>query len=338
MSLTINSKIFSSGFNNQKTAKVIIYASLLLLVADMVYSNINGITMLNREARCVLYAALPRWLFLLYEYLVETTIVVLAGVFVGALIEVYIKKVKRFFPRNQFLAFVYAAVLPVCACGVIPLIEAMKQRVSLRVIITFVISAPLLNPYIIILSYTVLGWQYCLIRVVGSLVLAVGAGFVVDVLSRRFLPSELGRYVACSTSCGVKTDDPFVNTIALTKKLMPFIIVGGLVTFGLEMFNPKQYLSEYSFSNDAGSMLSLLVLGIPIYVCNGADIFLMKPLLSFTDLSLGASMVFSLTSSAVCISSIAMLAKFFGKKLTALIVIAIAVLTLAIGSAVNLVL
>jgi uncharacterized membrane protein YraQ (UPF0718 family) len=279
---------------------------------------------------------MPRWLFLLYEYFFELAIVVLLGVFASTLIELYIKKVKRFFPKNQLLAFIYGAILPVCSCGAIPLIETMKQRVSLRVIITFVIAAPLLNPYIIILSISIFGIKYCLLRVVSSFALAILTGFLVDFYAKRTNQSILGSFEACKTDCYPSDRDPFVKALRLTITLLPYILIGGVLSFGIELVNPKNFLSWFNFSNQWLSMLIMAAIGIPIYVCNGADIILLKPLLSFTDLSLGSSMVFSLTSSVICVSSIVMLTKFLGRRLTVILVVCVTVLSLLIGSIINL--
>jgi len=321
---------------NPLLARIIIWTAVTLIIVDMVYANINGINQMNREALCIVYQSLPRWLFLFYQNFLELSIVVLIGVFSGVLIENYIRKLKRFFPKNQLLAFVYGSILPICSCGAIPLIEVMKQRVSLRVIITFLIAAPLLNPYIIVLSVSVMGLKYCFIRIISTFILAIFTGLSVDWIAKRFLKEELGKYEVCNTNCAVFSSDPFVKTLLMTKKLLPYIFIGGVISFSVELFNPKQLLSVFNFSNDWLSMLIMAVIGIPIYMCNGADIFILKPLLTFTDLSLGSAMVFSLTSSAVCISSIVMLSKFLGKRLTTVLVISVGIISLLIGALINL--
>ncbi len=83
-------------------------------------------------------------------------------------------------------------------------------------------------------------------------------------------------------------------------------------------------------------MLLLELIGIPMYLCNGADILLLRPLLDATDLTVGSAMVFSLTSSAVCISSIAMLSGYLGKKLTAVLVVTLVLITYCIGLCISL--
>lgn len=333
----MRNKLLSAPKVSARAARMIIIGAILLTVVDVIYSNIMGINQTNRETVCILYKSMPRWLFLVYEYFFELAIVVLLGVFASTIIELYIKKVKRFFPKNQLLAFVYGSILPVCSCGAIPLIEAMKQRVSLRVIITFVIAAPLLNPYIIILSISIFGLKYCLLRVAASFTLAILTGLIVDFVARRTDQSISGAFEACNTDCHPSDRDPFAKALRLTITLLPYILIGGAISFGIELINPKQFLSWTNFSNQWLSMLIMAAIGIPIYVCNGADIILLKPLLSFTDLTLGSAMVFSLTSSVVCISSIAMLSKFLGRKLTIILVVCVTVISLLIGTLINLV-
>jgi uncharacterized membrane protein YraQ (UPF0718 family) len=320
---------------NPLLARIVVWTALAVIVADMIYANINGIHSMNREALCIVYKTLPRWLFLCWENFIETSFIVLIGIFAGAMVENYSRKLKRFFPKNQLLAFLYGAVLPVCSCGAIPLIEVMKQRVSLRVIITFIIAAPLLNPYIVALSFGMMGVEYGIIRILSSFVLAVSVGRIVEYLGKLFLKKELGKYEVCESNCTVFTRDIFVKTLLMMKKVLPYILIGGTITLSLELFNPKQALSMFGFGNPLLSMLIMLAVGIPLYACNGADIIIMKPLLSFTDLSLGSSIVFSLTASAICVSSIVLMSKFLGKRLTALLVICIGVMSLVIGVAVD---
>jgi len=322
-------------FADQKLiARIIIFFALLVTIIDSVYMSINGIHQQNREL-CILYSSMPRWLFLCYEYFFEFAVVVLLGVFAGVLIDQYFRKIKRFFPGTQLLAFLYGSLLPVCSCGVIPVIESMKERVKLRVIITFVIAAPLLNPYIVFLSFSVLGFKYGMLRIIASFLLATLVGLLTEFMVRKSDAGNLGKMEVCAENCSVYGNDPFVKTVQMTRKLLPYIFWGGLLSFSLEYLQPKTFLQTMSFSNEWLSMLVMIVVGVPIYVCNGADVLLLKPLLAYTDLSIGAAMVFSLTSSAVCISSIAMLFKFMGRKLTLILLANLVVITLIIGFAIN---
>jgi uncharacterized protein len=219
---------FMAGMDKKKIARIIVLAAIIFTVADTLYMNIMGIHQGNRE-KCIVYTSMPHWLFLVYEFFCEFLIVVLLGVFVSVLAEQYFLKIKRFFPKNQLLAFTYGAVLPICSCGAVPMIEVMKQRVSLKVIITFVIAAPLLNPYIVFLSFSMLGATYGLLRIISSFILAITSGIIVEFFVRKFnVEAFPGRFEACPTDCSPYDRDPFVKTLRITKKLLHYILGGGV--------------------------------------------------------------------------------------------------------------
>ncbi len=311
-------------------AKVIIFTAIGLMVADTIYKNISGITYANQD-QCVLYSFLPKWAFFIYENVVELFLIVLLGIFGGVLIEQHLKKVKRFFPKNQALAFIYASLLPICSCGVIPVVESMKSRVNLKTLVTFIIAAPLLNPYIIFMSITILGVKYAIYRILASFILATVTGILVEFSAKIFKLEFAGVYENCNTSCGAANNSPFQKTLAYFKKLLPYVLIAGGLTLLFEYIHPQKYLETLSFNKEPISTIVMMVVGIPIYVCNGADVLFLKPLLQFTDLSISAAMAFSLTSSAICISSIVMLIKFFGKKLTFFVILSIIAVISLIG-------
>ncbi len=306
------------------------------MAADTIYMAYNGINAANRQL-CIIYCSLPRWAFFTWEYIIELLLVVLVGVFAGVLIEHYSKKIKRFYPKNPFLAFVYASIIPVCSCGVIPVIDSLKGDIKLKTIITFVIAAPLLNPYIIFISFSVLGWEYALIRIAASFVIAVGGGFLAESVFRKFNLNIQNGKKQCSSSCAVHEKDLFVKTLKIMRKLLPYIIIAGALTLSFEFLTPKRFLETLNFSNEPLSMALMLVVGIPIYVCNGADVLFLRPLLEFTDLSLASAMIFSLASSSVCISSIVMLAKYLGRKQTAILIGILTVLIFGVAFTINVV-
>ena len=159
--------------------KVGIYFSIFLLIIDFIYKSWYGISYQNREM-CVVYNFLPSVLFWIYEYFIELFLVVIVGVFVAVILERQFSKHKRFFPKNQFSAFIYASIIPVCSFSAIPMIETMKDKFKFCTLITFVVAAPLLNPYIVSLSFSVLGIKYGILRITASFVLAIITGLVVE--------------------------------------------------------------------------------------------------------------------------------------------------------------
>lgn len=318
-----------------KNARIIVFSVFFIVVAHTFYMNIMGFNSLSHDA-CIVYKSVPKWFFYLYENILELIIVVILGIFAGVISEKYFLKIKRFYPKNQMLAFIYGSILPICSCGVVPLIESMRKKTSIKVIITFIIATPLLNPYTIFVSYAVLGLKFTLLRVIFSFFTAIITGQILQFAADRMKHSMPGDFESCATDCNpVLARDPFVKTIRMTKKIMPYILVAGLLSFSLALLNPKQYIESMNLTLEPWTSILMTLVGIPIYVCNGTDVLFLKPLLDYADLSMGAAIAFSLSSSALCISSIVMLGKFLGSKLTTVLVVSVFFLMLIFSVIIN---
>lgn len=320
---------------DQRNARIMVFSVIFLVIAHTLYMNIMGFNSLSHDA-CIVYKNVPRWFFLFYENFLELFVVIVLGILAGVLIEKYFNRIKRFYPKNQLLAFVYGSILPVCSCGVIPLVESMQKKTSLKVVVAFIISTPLLNPYIISVSYAVLGLKYTLLRVIFSFFTAIITGYVVEWASKLMKSGNYGDYGSCVTTCDPVLDrDPLVKTMKMTKKVLPYILIAGALSFTLAMINPRQFLDSMSFAREPWSTILLTVIGIPLYVCNGSDVMFLKPLMQYTDLSMGAAIAFSLSSSAICISSIVMLSKYLGNKLTVVLTGCIFILMILFSYIIN---
>lgn len=303
--------------NKDIVSKLAIYLVLVILLADFIYKTYYGITYHTRE-KCILYTALPRWLFLLYEFTVDLFMTVLIGIFVGTLLQKHFVKYKRLYPKNQLSAFLYASVIPVCSCSAIPMMGAMQGQLRLRTIITFVVAAPLLNPYIVALSFTVLGNEYAFIRIVSSLILAVGAGYFAELVAPKAAISDPEKLLSCTsnTTCAVPGKSIYAETFRIFKQLIPYLLIAGVISLAFEIFQPTELLEKLQLKEGPLSAAVFIIVGMPIYFCNGADILFLQPLVQYGGLSLGTSIAFSLTSTAICVSSFIMLLKYIGKKLT----------------------
>jgi len=316
--------------------KLGIWLVLAILLVDTLYSTWYGIHYNTRE-KCVIYKFLPSWLFLINEYLIELFLVVVAGTFAGTLTEKYFTRYRKFLPKNQISAFVYASVIPVCSCSAIPLIESMKHRLPLRAIITFVMAAPLLNPYIIFLSYSVLGVWYGTLRILGSLIVSVFVGLVVDFAYRRMGKPEIGIYKSCDTSScsAVIGKDVYRKSWVLVGKIAPYILIAGILGLLFELTGPLKLIDQLPFNQGIITLSLLTGIGTAIYLCNGADILFLAPILQYTDLGFGDALAFSLSSTAVCTTSIIMLSRFIGKRLTTVLVAATVGIILLFSSLIN---
>jgi uncharacterized protein len=85
---------------------------------------------------------------------------ILIGVFVSAFIQTFISEdmLQRWIPQNPFIAIVSSAFLgiifPVCECAIIPIVRRLiKKGMPPAVGMTFLMSAPILNPVVFASTY-----------------------------------------------------------------------------------------------------------------------------------------------------------------------------------------
>jgi uncharacterized membrane protein YraQ (UPF0718 family) len=315
--------------------KGFIIFALLFFAVDLAYKMVNNISYLTRQ-KCILYKILPKFGFLLFEYFVELFLIVLVGIFLAVLLETWFSKYKRFYPKNMITAFLYASLLPVCACTIIPLISAMRNKLSFRAIITFVVAAPLLSPYIVLLSFSVLGIKYGVLRIISAFVLAVLSGYIVEFF---YTGKEKDGFLMFSTvsdrACGFQKPDIYLKTYDILKKVLPYLIIAGIIGILIEYAAPADLLSKHQIANNFFDVLVVIFVGIPVYFCNGAEVLLLRPLIHQSGLYLGSAMAFSLASTSICTTSFVMLMKFLGKRLTLILTVTLIIITFLIGILIN---
>ncbi|MDY6935258.1 MAG: permease [Spirochaetota bacterium] len=314
--------------------KIILVFSFLFVVVDYIYKTVKDITYLDRS-KCLVYQLLPKTGFLFFEYFIELTIVVFIGIYIAALLEKYFMRYRRFFPSNPVTAFFYASVLPVCACSAIPLVKTMEGKMNLKTLIPFSVAAPLLNPYIIILSFNVLGMEYALLRIGSSFILALSAGYVLELLKKKDTVAARSLNICNAKACMVMEEDIYIKTYSIFKTIIPYLVIGGSVGIVLDLASSKTMHLTSLISNSFLGNVSIIIFGIPFYLCNGTDVLLLKPLLC-SGINIGTGIAFSLTSTSICITSIFMLLKFIGKRLTFLLIGNIIVVTLVLSQIINL--
>lgn len=294
----------------------------ILWSSDIVYKIVNDISYVNRQ-RCVLYKALPRIGFVVFEYFFETLVIVFVGVFIAVLLGRWFLRLQRFFPSNPITAFLYASVLPVCSCAVIPLLTSMKGRTRFTTTMSFVLAAPLLSPYVLVLSFSVLGFTYGMLRIACSFVIVMATVGILGLIQKNDSnPGISMAGPACADTCRGVERDVYLETFAIFKGMLPLILLGAALGVGLELLGPRSYMLNSLTGKGALGVLVWIMIGVPLYFCNGAEVLFLRPLVSH-GFPLGTAIGFSLTSTAVCTTSIAMLIKTIGARLSAVLVVCV---------------
>ena len=84
------------------------------------------------------------------------------------------------------LAMVIGAFSPLCSCGVIPVVwSLLVGGVPLAPVMVFWLASPSMDPEIFFLSASMIGWNLAIWRLLATMFLSLGAGFIIHLMVKR---------------------------------------------------------------------------------------------------------------------------------------------------------
>ncbi len=258
----------------------------------------------------------------------------IVGVVFGALLERYLNpNIARKYLGKGFGAIVNAsllgAILPGCSCATVPMANGLRQSgSSLATVAAFIMVSPLLSPHTLILNYGILGLPFTIARVVFSLIGAILLGIIIMFISGRkpewFRTAEMVPMAddscGCDDNCACEPGKGksfwrslYGNFMSLGKYFLMGMVLATLLTTLI----PQDSIPKYLGSGGPLTYLAAIVVGIPLYVCEGEEIPIT---LALTQLGFGygPSLAFLLGAVGTCIPTLAMAPKVIGKRATVL--------------------
>ncbi|MBF0387801.1 MAG: SO_0444 family Cu/Zn efflux transporter [Candidatus Omnitrophica bacterium] len=260
----------------------------------------------------------------------------LFGFLMAGLLKVFLKEdfVARHLGTHDFWSILKASIfgipLPLCSCGVIPAALGLrKQGASKSAVFSFMISTPTTGVDSILATYALLGGFYAGFRVLATFIVAfiVGAAALLIKDVRKSSTEEKAPCPHCKPDPRVSAnccadDQPRAGSRLLQALRYGFydllrdsgrsILVGVFIGGAISYFLPVSFVEQY-LGNVWVSMLVMLVLGIPMYVCSTGSIPVVAALM-LKGLNPGAGFVFLITGPATNTVSFAVIAREFGVK------------------------
>ncbi|MBN2054460.1 SO_0444 family Cu/Zn efflux transporter [bacterium] len=291
----------------------------------------------------------------------DTAFFLLMGFFLAGLINTFIRpeQVTRLLGRNSLrsvlLASLVGAPLPICSCGVLPTAIALRrQGASQGATVSFLIATPETGIDSISITYALMDGLMAIFRPVAALITAITAGIVTNILGGDDLGST--SHDGCEDDTGIcgGNCDVHSSEFSSTRTDRFPIDLRGLFRFAfMELMDDISYWLMFSLVLAAGvtvllppdlfstrlgsglpSMLLMIIAGIPLYICATS----MTPLaaaLMVKGLNPGAALVFLLCGPATNITSLAMIGKFMGRRVLAIYLGSIIMVSLLLGVIVN---
>ncbi|MCF8296222.1 MAG: SO_0444 family Cu/Zn efflux transporter [Saprospiraceae bacterium] len=256
----------------------------------------------------------------------------LLGFLIAGILHIYIKKEKitKYLGKKNIKTVIVASIfgipLPLCSCGVIPTgISFYKDGASKGATVSFLISTPQTGMDSIMITYSLLGLPFAIIRPIVALI----SGVIGGILTNNFDKKEIEK--PADLEC--TNDNPAEHNqnklklmfkyafVEFMQDIAKWLIIGLLVAALIAVLIPDNFFEMY-IGNNYLSMLMILVVSIPLYVCATGSVPIVAVLL-MKGLSPGAALVFLMAGPATNAATITVIGKSLGQKTLILYLISI---------------
>ncbi len=294
-----------------------------------------------------------------WDLLLESSVYILIGLLFGGILRVFLSphSIANHMGKGRYMSVLKAAILgiplPLCSCGVLPAaVSLKKQGANNGATTAFLISTPESGVDSISITYALLDPIMTIARPISAFFMATAAGFMENVSNRRFETTKIQPDLSCPVDgcCDGNECPPEVhnNHHSIVEKmasgvkyaftdiwsdLAGWFFVGLFLAGFITALIPDDFFQQY-LGGGFSSMLLMLVIGIPIYICATASTPVAAALI-MKGVSPGAALVFLLAGPATNITSLTVLTGVLGKRATAIYLGSIAFFSVIFGLAVD---
>ncbi|MFO7749708.1 MAG: permease [Desulfobacteraceae bacterium] len=276
----------------------------------------------------------------------EVAIYLVFGFAVAAILHVVFPEsvVKKHLGGNTFgsvfKSSLFGIPLPLCSCGVVPVATSLKNSGASRgATISFLVSTPQVGADSFLITYSLIGWFFGVFRIVASFIIAMAAGILVNLFGKEDENDRRGFPMA--PNAGEEPRSEKLRNIVgyveytLLGSIANSLVVGIVIAALIAAVVPDNFFELY-LSSDFLSMVLMLVVAIPMYICASSSTPIAASLI-MKGMSPGAALVFLLAGPATNAMGISAIMKVVGRKSTGIYLGVIAAGSIAMGYLLNLI-
>ncbi len=249
----------------------------------------------------------------------------LIGMVLGSIISVFFKDKIHNLMRgmksdgSSVIGIIFASMLgvasPLCMYGTIPIAASFsKGGIKDEWLASFMMSSILLNPQLIIYS-AALGVKVLVIRIVTCFLCGIVAGLVIRFF---FRDKNFFRFESFDEPKNRDTDPNIFkrllkNLFRNFKATGLYFLIGIVLSAIFQRYVPQEAVTFMFGGNEAWGVLMASTVGVPLYVCGGGTIPILKTWLA-SGMSLGSAAAFMITGPATKITNLGALKVVLGIK------------------------
>ena len=245
------------------------------------------------------------------------------GMIIGSVVSVFFKdKIhgamrKMNSDGSSFTGIVLASMLgvasPLCMYGTIPIAASFsKSGIRDEWLAAFMMSSILLNPQLIIYS-AALGLKVLFIRIVTCFLCGISAGVIIRLFYKK---SSFFTFASFDEPKNKDTDpNLFMRFLKILYRNLKatggYFLVGVLLSAMFQRYIPQDAVTFMFGGNEAWGVLMASTIGVPLYVCGGGTIPILRMWLE-NGMSLGSAAAFMITGPATKITNLGALKVVLG--------------------------
>ncbi len=273
------------------------------------------------------------------------------GLTVAGILHVFMKKefIARHLQKDNFISVIKGALfgvpMPLCSCGVVPAtLSLRKSGASEGASVAFLISTPQTGLDSIIATYGLLGIVFAAFTPFATLFTGIAGGLLTLIWRGK---QQQGSASAGAHECNICfISGPHRHSLAeKTVRMAKYayheflddisvrLAIGIALSAVIALAVPDDFFSKY-LRNDFLSMLLMIAVGIPLYVCATASLPIALALID-KGISPGAALVFLTVGPATNAATIMLIGSTMGKRVVTIYVSSVAVMAVINGYILN---
>lgn len=240
------------------------------------------------------------------------------------------ERIKQILNRpNKWTGYLYGtglgALTPFCSCSTIPILAGLlSSKAPFGPSISYLIASPLLNPVIIIMLWTLLGWKLTLYYFIIIVIFSMLIGIVWERLGLEHSVKKV------KVRRGNGNNDESVSKWRLAIQdawsffypLLPYLLIGVFIGAIIHDFIPQDIIVKYAGSDKPWAIPIASVIGIPMYI-RAETMLPIGSALVGKGMGIGAVIALLIGGAGASIPEVVLLSKLFKRKLVVAFVISI---------------
>ena len=213
----------------------------------------------------------------------------LLGSIISSIIEEHVsdETIAKIIPKNKLFGSIVGVFLgffiPACDCAVIPVTKRLiKKKVPINVAVSFMLASPIINPVVLLSTYYAFyktNPEIFFCRLIFGIIIALFIGILLGIL---FDGEDITLDSTCE-HCHIHSNNKFLSIIKHTGNdlydVVKYLMFGALIASIVQVLLPRNILDMFN-SNEALSIITLMLFAYFISLCSTSDSFIGKSLLS----------------------------------------------------------